>query len=266
MQTFFIDTFTGTNCKGNPTVVCLVEEPCENEQCLKLAKQFNVPVTAFVDIVTRQSVLFSIRYFTAAKQIPACGHATLAAAKVLFDLLGKDDISFITVEQIKINARQQEEAILMKYPAYSLSPVNVSTQLLESLQVKEIATASFCAELETLFIELGSAAELRSVKPLYQQLMNSSDTIKEVVLTSVSDDDRFDYMLRSFCPWIGIDEDPVTGSVHSVLAGYWSKRFNKTKLYACQASVEGGEIIVEAGDGFVWIGGRTSLSHAEQAQ
>jgi PhzF family phenazine biosynthesis protein len=266
MQTFFIDTFTGANCKGNPTVVCLVEEPSDNERCLKLAKQFNVPVTAFVDIVTKQIDLFSIRYFTATKQIPACGHATLATAKVLFDLLGKDDISFITIEQVTIYARRQEEMILMKYPAYSLTPFDVSTQLLESMELKEIAAAGFCPELETLFIELSRVAELRTVKPNYRQLMNSSDTIKEVVLTSVSDDDRFDYLLRSFCPWIGIDEDPVTGSVHSVLAGYWSKRFNKTKLYAYQASVEGGEIMVEAADDFVWIGGRTSLSHSEQVQ
>lgn len=265
MQTFFIDTFTGSHCKGNPTVVCLVEDIVHNDLCLEFAKQFNVPVTAFVD-VAKQDDLFSIHYFTITKEIPACGHATLAAAKVLFDLFKKNQISFITSEQVIINARQNSEMILMKYPAYSMIPFPVSTQLLESLQLSEIANAGFCPELETLFIELSSAAELRLVKPHYQQLMTSGDTIKEVVLTSVSDDERFDYLLRSFCPWIGIDEDPVTGSVHSVLAGYWSKRFNKTKLNAYQASAEGGEIIVEVADDFVWIGGKASLSHAKQVQ
>lgn len=266
MQTFFIDTFTGKDCKGNPTVVCLLNEPFANSQCQQLAKQYDIPVTAFVDVTTQKNDLLSIRYFTVSKQIPACGHATLAAAKLLFGLLRKEEISFLTVQQLTINAKQEGGLILLRYPAYSIKPVAVSKQLLESLQLKEIATAGFSSELETLFIELDSAAELRKLKPAYRSLMNSSDTIKEVVVTSISDDDRFDYLLRSFCPWIGIDEDPVTGSVHSVLAHYWARLFNKTKLNAYQASTEGGEIFVEAADDFVWIGGRVTSAHAEQVQ
>ncbi|HLP37369.1 PhzF family phenazine biosynthesis isomerase [Lacibacter sp.] len=263
MQTFFINTFTGSDCKGNPTVVCLSEEKILDNECLGLAKKFNVPVTAFVD-VAKQDDLFSIHYFTITKEIPACGHATLAAAKVLFDLFKKNEISFITSEQVIINARQNSEMILMKYPAYSMIPFPVSTKTLESLQLNEIAAAGFCTELETLFIELKNADELRRVQPNYRQLMNSSETIKEVVLTSVADGERFDYLLRSFCPWIGIDEDPVTGSVHAVLAGYWAKRFNKTNLKAYQASTEGGEIIVEVTDDHVWIGGTATVLHASQ--
>lgn len=263
MQTFFINTFTGSNCKGNPTVVCLVEETLLDSECLGLANQFNVPVTAFVD-VAKQDDLYSIRYFTITKEIAACGHATLAAAKVFFDLFKNEKINFIASENVVINAKLDKETVLLKYPSYSMSPFSVSTQLFESLQLKEIVSTGFCIELETLFIELESADKLRRVRPNYQQLMNSSDTIKEVVLTSVSDDERFDYLLRSFCPWIGIDEDPVTGSVHSVLAGYWAKRFNKTKLYAYQASAEGGEIIIEAANDHVWIGGRTTAAHSPQ--
>lgn len=264
MQTLFIDTFTGSNCKGNPTVVCLVDETVSESKCLDLAKQFNVPVTAFVDVVAKQGDPFPIHYFTTTKEITACGHATLAAAKVLFDLFKKEEIKFITAEEVVINSRQDKETILMRYPAYSMVPFSVSTELLESLQLNEIAAAGFCTELETLFIELESAEELRHVQPNYRQLINSSDTIKEVVLTSVSDDDRFDYLVRSFCPWIGIDEDPVTGSVHSVLAGYWGKRFNKTKLKAYQASTEGGEIILEADDDHVWIGGKATIVYDQQ--
>lgn len=264
MQTFFIDTFTGNNCKGNPTVVCIVGETVPNSKCLGLAKQFDVPVTAFVDLVARQENLFSIRYFTTTKEIPACGHATLAASKLLLDLLKKEEVNFITAEEVVINSRQDKETILLKYPAYAMIPFSVSTQLLESLQLNEIIAAGFCTELETLFIELKSADQLRLVQPNYRQLVKSRDTIKEVVLTSVSDDERFDYLVRSFCPWIGIDEDPVTGSVHSVLAGYWGKRFNKTKLKAYQASTEGGEIILEADDDHVWIGGKATIVYDQQ--
>jgi PhzF family phenazine biosynthesis protein len=258
MQTFFIDTFTGCNCTGNPTVVCLVEESLKRKQYVDLARQFNVPVTAFVDVANKND-FFSIRYFTTIKEITACGHATLAAAKVLLNLFQKEGVNFITAEDVIITARQDIETIFMKYPAFEMSPFSVSTELLESLQLTEIAAAGFCAELETLFIELKSSAELRSVQPNYQKLVNSSHTIKEVVVTSVANNQPFDYELRSFCPWIGINEDPVTGSVHSVLAGYWAKRFNKAKLKAYQASTEGGEITVEATDAHVWIGGTAMI-------
>ncbi len=266
MQSYFIDTFTGKDCKGNPTVVCLLKEPFANNLCRELATQYNVPVTAFVDMTNSKNDLFAIRYFTISKQISACGHATLAAAKLLFDLLGKEMISFLTVEQVTIDAKYIDEMILLKYPAYSIKPVDVSKQLLESLQLTEIAAAGYCSELETLFIELNDATELRQIKPAYQALIDSSDIIKEVVVSSISDDDRFDYLLRSFCPWIGIDEDPVTGSVHSVLAHYWARRFNKTTLNAYQASTEGGEIFVEVADDFVWIGGRATSVHGERVQ
>jgi PhzF family phenazine biosynthesis protein len=255
MQTFFINTFTGVNCKGNPTVVCLSDITFKDEQYLQLAKSFNVPVTAFVDVIRQTGDLYSIRYFTATNEIPACGHATLAAGKVLFELIGKERIRFLTSTQVTIVAIQKGETILLQYPAFSMTPCSVSIQLLESLQLKKTVAAGFCAELETLFIELESAVELRRVQPDYLRLVNSSNTIKEVVITSVSDDERFDYLLRSFCPWIGINEDPVTGSVHTVLAGYWGNRLSRATLKAYQSSASGGEILVKADGPFVWIGG-----------
>ncbi len=75
--------------------------------------------------------------------------------------------------------------------------------------------------------------------------MTKADTsIIEVVVTSISDTPEYDFLLRSFCPWIGIDEDPVTGSVHTVLAGFWKERLGKEQLKAYQASARGGEILV----------------------
>lgn len=259
MQTFFINTFTGLGCKGNPTVVCLSEVTISDEQYLQLAQEFNVPVTAFVDTIAQTEDSYSIRYFTTTSEISACGHATLAAAKVLFELHGKEDVRFMTSAQVMIRAIQKTETILLQYPVYSLTTCSVPIPLLESLQLKETVTAGFCAELETLFIELASAAELRRVQPDYQRLVNSSNTIKEVVITSVSDDERFDYLLRSFCPWIGIDEDPVTGSVHTVLAGYWGNRLSKAILKAYQCSAAGGEILVKADGPSVWIGGMAQI-------
>jgi predicted PhzF superfamily epimerase YddE/YHI9 len=76
-----------------------------------------------------------------------------------------------------------------------------------------------------------------------------------VVITSISDDANFDYFLRSFCPWIGIDEDPVTGSVHSVLGNFWKQRLHRQNMNAYQASARGGELLIRAFDDRVEIGG-----------
>lgn len=80
-----------------------------------------------------------------------------------------------------------------------------------------------------------------------------------MVITSLSDDKRYDFLLRSFCPWIGIDEDPVTGSVHSVLAGFWEERLGKKSLTAYQASFRGGEVFVKSFAEKVELGGKSVI-------
>jgi predicted PhzF superfamily epimerase YddE/YHI9 len=56
---------------------------------------------------------------------------------------------------------------------------------------------------------------------------------------------------------MGVNEDPVTGSVHTVLAPYWSKRLGKRKMHAYQASERGGELLMELlDDGRVYITGK----------
>ena len=143
----------------------------------------------------------------------------------------------------------------MTYPAYAMEEQVVNAELLAALHLNDYKTAGYSEDLETLFIELESAESLRNIQPDYQRLVKSSEVIKEVVITSVSDNANFDYYLRSFCPWIGIDEDPVTGSVHSVLGNFWKKRLHKEFMNAYQASPRGGKLVIRAFDDHVKIGG-----------
>lgn len=253
----FIDTFTSVPFKGNPTAVCLAEYELENHVMLALAKEINYPVTAFIR-QRNDYHQFDIRYFTVTTEIPACGHATLAAARMLMDRNAEmQRVQFFTAGKMTIETILEGSIIMMTYPAYTIRGLEFSQNVLSSLQLKDFQTAGYCSELETLFVEIKDPHMLRTLQPDYERLLASDNTIKEVVVTSVSDSQDFDYLLRSFCPWIGINEDPVTGSVHSVLANFWKKRLRKDTLRAYQASPRGGELLIKAFEGYTQIGGNS---------
>jgi len=147
----------------------------------------------------------------------------------------------------------------MTYPKYEMVNYRVSKKTLDSLGIKTYINMGFCRELETLFIEIDNASLLRVISPNYNLLKQSNNEIKEVVVTSISDMKGFDFLLRSFCPWIGINEDPVTGSVHSVLAGFWKTKLNKINLIAYQASKRGGEVYVSSSNNKVELGGKSTI-------
>ncbi|MDF2192845.1 PhzF family phenazine biosynthesis protein [Paraflavitalea sp. CAU 1676] len=258
IQVHLIDTFTSEAFRGNPTAVCFLPGYISLKQQQAIASELNLPVTAFTGAVSSHG--WGISYFTPATQIPTCGHATLAAARMLFDEVmdpGVSTLNFLAGRALYIPVRKQDDLIVMTYPRYDLKPVEPGIDLLNSLGITQLVSAGMCSELETLFIELDSAAELKKIQPDYLALVASNPDIKEVVITSASNLPDYDYLLRSFCPWIGIDEDPVTGSVHSVLAGFWQQRLDKNNLKAWQCSPRGGELFVSAFDDKVELGGTT---------
>jgi PhzF family phenazine biosynthesis protein len=254
---FVIDTFTSTPFKGNPTGVCITSQQLSSDRMLSIAGELNFPVTAFIEKTGAAKNAYPIKYFTPTTEIPACGHATLASAKVIFELNSIASTTFNTIEGLAIGVRLDDDIIVMSYPVYSLETIEANMELMDSLGLDDYKSSGYCKELQTLFLELESPAVLKNLQPYFKKLVASSDTIKEVVITSVSDMPGYYYLLRSFCPWIGIDEGPVTGSVQSVLAGFWKSRLNKNKLKAFQCSRRGGELFVTACGDKVELGGKT---------
>lgn len=252
---YIIDTFTSIAFRGNPTGVCLLLQPVSDGTQLAIAKELNFPVTAFIEPPGRNN----IRYFTPLTEIPACGHATLAAARVIFNQYSVTNITFHTIHNVSIDVTLQNGIIVITYPRYELEATTISKDLLDSLSITGYVSAGICKELETLFIELEDPEVLRAVQPDYKKLVASNHSIKEVVITAVADTREYDFLLRSFCPWIGIDEDPVTGSVHAVLANFWKQRLHKNNLKAYQCSERGGELLVTAFDDKVELGGKTVM-------
>lgn len=255
---YIVDSFTSTKFKGNPTAVCVLKNRLDYDIMHSIARELNFPVTAFIGI-TAENNNYNICYFTITGEIPACGHATLAAAKVVSELISNDSTQFKTVENITIKTKRKDEIIFMTYPKFTTVNFDIPKGTLKSLGITHYNPVGFCKELETLFIELEDPKQLRELQPNYKLLTESTNQVKEIVITSVSDNVGYDFLLRSFCPWIGIDEDPVTGSVHSVLAGFWKNKLGKNELTAYQESERGGEIEVKAFDDKVELGGRATI-------
>jgi PhzF family phenazine biosynthesis protein len=251
---FIVDTFSQVPFRGNPTGVCMLDQPLDASSMLSIAQELQFPVNAFIQ--KKEGTHFSIQYYTPVTEIPACGHASLAAAKVVFDLEKNKQIRFSTIEGIEIDVEQDSEIIWMRYPRYELEEWKLNPEVLASLGLKNHVRIGFCKALESLFIEIAEPEILRTLQPDFYKLVVADSSLKEVVVMSGSDDPEFDFSLRSFCPWIGIDEDPVTGSVHSVLAHYWQQKLQKNQLKAFQCSQRGGEVYVTALPNHVELGGK----------
>jgi len=256
---YLVNSFSHQHFTGNPTPVCLLEKDLSRYQMHELAIKFNAPVTAFVNISSPGGAL-PIRYFTKTGEINACGHATLASAYVLLKETEAKEISFITIENITLLATKLNEILFIQYPLFEVMPFNFPPNLYASLGNPKIRTEFYCSELESLFLHLTSDSEVKNMSPDFDKLLKSSSTIKEVVVMSESFDLAYDFVLRSFCPWIGINEDPVTGSVHSVLAPYWKNLTGKNELLAYQASANGGVVHTRLNGSFVQIGGRNEIT------
>jgi PhzF family phenazine biosynthesis protein len=254
-----VQTFAGPGADGGPTAVCLLPEAPDEHLMLRTARQMNVAVTAFVFPNNHSRVSYSIRYCTRRMPIAACGHATLAAAKIIFECNQADAAIFRTAQGLFIPVKQVNGLIVMTYPQYEWRPVAAPYNLRCSLGLQQpVLNSGWCKELQTLFIET-SPALLRTMQPDFTRLEHSHDGTKEVVVTSASDLPEYDYLFRSFCPWMGINEDPATGSVHSVLAGYWQQRTGKTALTAFQASPAGALIYTQVQKAGVEVSGHAEL-------
>nr|WP_299338063.1 PhzF family phenazine biosynthesis isomerase [Allomuricauda sp.] len=259
LRFFLIDTFIGNELKGNPTPVCLLERQIETRKMESMAKEFNCPVSVFLNKEETTNT-YQIRYFTITGEIPACGHGTLAAAYVLFrESHNSEPISFRTLENTILIASHENGTDFIQYPKLEKSEVKSNPKINGALGIKTFKSYFICSELESLFIELEKEEEISEVNPNYERLLQSTDIIKEIVVMSESEDKEYDFTLRSFCPWIGVNEDPVTGSIHAVLGHFWKNKLGKEVLIVKQASERGGRLIVKPLDSHVKIGGSCKI-------
>jgi PhzF family phenazine biosynthesis protein len=249
-------TFVGPGLAGGPTAVFLLPHAPADELMLQMARKADVAVTAFLFPSDRAEARYAIRYCTPVLPITACGHATLAAAHVAFGVTGEHTLVFDGPQCLLPVSKTDDGRIVMRYPKYQTVPYASPAPLLAALGIDRPLASDHCSELHALFLEI-QPDTLRRLRPDFPRLTASCDMFQEVVVSAVADTDGHEYMFRCFGPWMGINEDPATGSVHGVLAHYWARRRETRFLRVLQASAEGAEMHVTALPDATLVAGRS---------
>lgn len=245
IETYIVDSFTDEPFKGNPAGVCILNRKLSDKQMQSIAKELGLSETAFIDKIDNQDQ-YSIRYFSPVMEIPLCGHATLAASKVLFEMNSKMvAIHFKNVQDLDLMIKKCGHKIEMEFPIYDTTPQNAPEELLSALGIEIIVNSEFNKETNILLLEIERSELLESLSPDFEKLKRSHNSINGVLVTAKSPRKDFDFESRYFWPWSGTNEDPVTGATHTFLAKYWSNRLNKKKMNSFQCSERTGFMEVE---------------------
>ena len=258
MKAFIVDSFTDTPFKGNPAGVCMCDSQLSDERMLHIAQELNLSETAFLYPLETGGD-FSIRYFSPKMEIPLCGHATLASAKVIFSTLKLSEVHFINIQNLNLSAKESNGQIVMEFPVYETQPANAPLPLLAALGIKALKNAAYNQETGILLLEIADPKDLAGLEPDFTALYRSHNSINGVLVTAASEMDGYDFHSRYFWPWSGTNEDPVTGATHTFLAKYWSFRLGKTRMKSFQASERTGFMDVELIDGKLQIRGQAVI-------
>ena len=229
---FQVDAFADRPLAGNPAAVMPLERWLEDEVMQAIAAENNLSETAFTVPSDSEDVEFDLRWFTPTDEVELCGHATLAAGHIL---MTGSSVRFSTQAGILIVTRR-DGVLELDLPAAPLTEVH-EPELNRALGVPE--SPAWLAEgcNDAAIIELADEAAVRAVKPDFAVL---SQIRRMAVVTARGDNE--DIVDRVFVPYLGIDEDPVTGSAHAALVPYWTKRLDRSKFTALQASARTGTL------------------------
>ncbi|MGW8368590.1 MAG: PhzF family phenazine biosynthesis protein [Gammaproteobacteria bacterium] len=252
---FQVDAFTNQPFRGNPAAVCLLESAPDEDWMQTVAAEMNLSETAFV--LPRDDG-FDLRWFTPLIEVDLCGHATLASAHAIWSagLIERSrPIRFHTRSGLLVcrgnrNGRP-EDFVEMDFPATPVEPMAPPQELVRALGVEPsyVGQSMFDG-----FVVVESEPVVRALKPDFSRLREIP--MRGVIVTSLSDDVRFDFVSRYFAPAAGIDEDPVTGSAHCCLGPFWSERLGRTELTGYQASSRGGVVSMSVSSDRVVLGGQ----------
>ena len=249
MKQYIVDAFTDKIFTGNPAAVCVLDGFPSEEIMQSIAAENNLSETAFV---VKENDRYHIRWFTPKNEIDFCGHATLATAFVLFNYQEQDSDTLNLFGQIgEFTVRRSDYLIRMEFPAYKLEHIEITDTMIEVLGTIPLAAYK---DRDILFV-LRDEDEVRDLQP-DMELISKLDGACVAVTAKGTE---YDCVSRVFVPKYGINEDPVTGSTHCMIAPYWCKRLNKPSITAFQASNRTGILYCECADDKVIISGKAAL-------
>ncbi|EFM08519.1 phenazine biosynthesis protein PhzF family [Paenibacillus curdlanolyticus YK9] len=238
---WIVDAFAEEPFTGNPAAVCIMDGTGDREWMQKVATEMNVSETAF--LYASADTAYELRWFTPKAEVDLCGHATLAAAHILWETgrLSPNSKARFDTRSGRLTASLEQAGIRMDFPAEPVSPITPSQELIEALGFIPRYTGQNRMDI---LVEADSEETVRLIKPDLELLATLG--CRGVIVTSrAKSNAAYQVVSRAFYPSIGIDEDPVTGSAHCALGPYWTKRLHTDEIYAYQASQRGGYVKVK---------------------
>ena len=250
IKIYQVDAFTNKLFSGNPAAVCPLDNWLPDDIMQSIALENNLSETAFF---IKKKNQFFLRWFTPKIEIDLCGHATLAAAHVIFSEMkyNFDNIEFKIKSGSTLNVTKRKNKLYLSLPSFE---PNIISQNLNKLY----DAFGFKPKL-FLYCNYGIAVfdnekEIIEIKPNFNAIENLS--YKGIIVTAPGK--RVDFVSRFFAPKLGIKEDPVTGSAHCELIPYWANVLNKKNMVARQLSFRGGELYCSYLGDRVIIGGNVA--------
>ena len=247
LNIYQVDAFAEKVFSGNPAAVVPLEEWLPDATMQHIAMENNLSETAFF---IPENKGFQIRWFTPVSEVNLCGHATLASAHVLFNHLGFEsgEINFQSRSGI-LKVKKQHDLIVLDFPTSDLTEIPFPEKIEKAFGKNPVKCIKGREDLMLIF---DSEEEIQNLKPDFDFLKTLD--ARGIIATAKSE--NFDFVSRFFAPLEGINEDPVTGSAHTMLIPYWSEQLKKPELIAKQISQRGGILHCKNAGQRVEIGGK----------
>jgi PhzF family phenazine biosynthesis protein len=205
-----------------------------------IAMEMNLSETAFI-IPKKEG--FNVRFFTPAREVPLCGHATMAASHIIYELglKTKQETIELKAEGGELTIRKENEWIVMNFPGYPIHTIDISENFEALVGFRPIEMYSSIYDWVIAVAE--NENDILSAEPNYELLKKNG--FGHLMITSISNSQRSDFVVRCFAPASGINEDPVTGSAHCALTPLWAEKLGKMELDSLQLSKRTGILKVK---------------------
>jgi PhzF family phenazine biosynthesis protein len=251
LSIYIVNAFTKGPFSGNPAAICPLENWISDDQMQLIATQNNLSETAFI---VKDNDQFIIRWFTPSTEVDLCGHATLAAADIVFNHLQytEDIIRFYSPRSGSLPVSKNDGQLVLDFPADPVNEIPFNEAWSNGFNIQPVRT--YKGKSYHLF-EFNDQEDIERLVPNIEEI-RKWDT-KAIVATARGK--YVDFVSRFFAPALGVDEDPVTGSAHCLLTPFWSERLNKSALSALQLSARKGFLNCRLTNDRVLLSGYCSL-------
>lgn len=260
---YTVDAFTDTPYEGNPAAVCLDIDGLAEPAMSAVAREMNLSETAFIYEPDAEGFR-RLRWFTPAVEVPLCGHATLASAHVLLRELGSSGpIRFRSASGPLTVHDEGDGGLRMDFPADAPAPGDAPAGLPGALGLAT-PRGRFLRGRNLAVLVLERESDVMGLRPDFAALgrVDLGRGAMGISVTAPAGDDGADFVSRFFAPWVGVDEDPVTGVAHTVLAPLWAEELDRTELRARQGLARGGELrVAYRGERVDLIGHATTVAY-----